>query len=118
MGYYASTSWDVTFRNEAAKEAARQELADQLKWTFNVHDNWLENVGEWADEEWDGLSLVGTTNGKYYGDGALDIIAKYATGTVDFDGSDSGDGYYRHLLGDGKVKVLVGQIVYLDLEGE
>ena len=121
MGYYAETQWDVTFRDAAAMEAAKKDPTAALGREWDNGDApWLSNVGEWATEvgDYDPLVIFGNTSGKYFtlngGDDALDILAKHATGTVDVDGTNSGDGYYRYVLKDGKVKVLRGRIVYDD----
>lgn len=114
MGYYADTTWNITFHSQKAVEAVEAELHEKFGRTSG--EPLLVLIGENAEENWDGLTMTGWTSGKYFwdADDAIDIIAKHADGEVRIDASDSGDGYCKHILSGGTSRVIPGYIAYLD----
>jgi len=117
MGYYADTSWDVTFRSEEALKECRKEIVTEFGEPWGQEDEGiLDWIGEFATENWEGLNLIGWTSGKYFHDAneVYPIVAKYADGEVEVNASDSGDGHWKYVLKDGAIKVHKGRIVYDD----
>jgi hypothetical protein len=115
MGYYASTSWSVTYRSLEDREACERTFREK-NWIGESAPNILEAFGE-SSEVYDDnpleLLLAGYTGGKYYGDTEMfDVIAQHADGKVEIDASESGDGYELATIKDGKVYWSSGHIVY------
>jgi hypothetical protein len=115
MGYYANTSWSITYRSpEDRAECERFFASRERRWTDDSATSILEAFGEEAEVYGsDPLSLDGWTGGKYFGDTAMyEAVARHADGTVEIDATDSGDGYELVTLKDGRVTYTSGHVVY------
>lgn len=131
MGFTAETDWHLAFTSHAALAACRTELDAGIRgdtgwgWTFALDpgldpetaEDWLGNVGEYADGTWTdrgpdtGPVLVGTTSGKYTLDNwALDVLAAHAQGTIN--GHSEDGALWRVRLHDGQATWHGGTVIY------
>lgn len=142
MGWYASTTWDLTFADEEAVGdlaiaiRANTGLGVSPSEDFDRYEvvAWLlEQFNEESDIEWDDFNISGTGWGKAYdigepvrmvdssvpgvqynlgGIGIYDVIAKHATGVLDW--NEEGERFWRIRFADGKWTRFEGEITYKD----
>lgn len=131
MGWYADTKWDIEFRDEADIIPCYQEVWEAYdggtpRWTIRGNVD-ITLLGGVFNEEFDlaltGRRLFGTGYGKAYnygpdsdegfstGKGLYSILAKYVTGTMDWQ-SEDGDYWRIRFFGDGRWADYAGKIVY------
>jgi hypothetical protein len=115
MGYYASSDWELTIPTkfiEPLKEGliALDNISDSIARDLPVGQLIVTSMNEDADAvvsgdpaDDDNIEITGWGSGKCWEDSSLyDVIAKYATGTVDW--LEEGDGSVRwrvRFLGNG-----------------
>jgi hypothetical protein len=111
MGWYADTTWDITFHSQEAMDTFYAEHGLDV----TTPEALLAECGENSDINMaldEPLHIVGWTGGKWLSDAdnMLHDLAKYADGTVEFDTQD--DELYTWRLAEGKVAAFNGVIVY------
>jgi hypothetical protein len=115
MGYYASSDWELTIPTksiEPLKEElmALDNISESIARDLSVEQNIVKSMNEDADAVVNAvpgddaaIEITGWGSGKCWEDSSIyDVIAKYATGTVDW--LEEGDGSVRwrvRFLGNG-----------------